>query len=212
VRPVPLVTLEGAHVRLEPLSLEHVDALTAAAEGPRGTFTMTFVPDRRDAVRAYVEAAIAEHAEGTALPFAIVSREHARVVGSTRFGCLEAWPWPEGHASTAAEGAPDAVEIGWTWLCEEAQRSAINTEAKLLMLGHAFETWHVYRVSLITDVRNVRSRAAIERIGATFEGVRRAHFPAPDGTLRDSALYSIVAGEWPGVRARLDRMRSAPRT
>jgi RimJ/RimL family protein N-acetyltransferase len=185
-----------------------VDALTSAAEGPRGTFAMTFVPRDRAETRAYVDAALEAHAAGDALPFAIVSVALNVVVGSTRFGTVERWIWPADHASCAADRTPDAVEIGWTWLAEEAQRTAINTEVKRLMLGHAFETWRVHRVSLITDVRNARSCAAIERIGATREGMRRAHFPAADGTLRDSALYSIIAAEWPDVRARLDEMLS----
>jgi len=130
------------------------------------------------------------------------------VVGSTRFGEIESWTWPEAHPQRRPAGIPDAAEIGWTWLAEEAQRTAVNTEAKRLMLAHAFETWRVHRITMITDVRNARSRAAIERLGATPEGVRRAHFPAPDGTVRDSAAYSILAAEWPAVRDRLDALLS----
>ena len=202
--PVTPVVLEGHHVRLEPLSLAHVDALAAAAAGPRGTFAMTSVPNGLAEVRVYIDTALRAHAAGTALPFATVSRALGRVVGSTRFGNLESWTWPAGHPEQRADGCPDAAEIGWTWLVEEVQRSVINTEAKRLMLTHAFETWGVHRVSLMTDVRNARSRAAIERLGARFDGVRRAHFPAADGTVRDSATYSILAAEWPAVRDRLD--------
>jgi len=117
------------------------------------------------------------------------------VVGSTRFGNLERW--------TRGEDRIDAVEIGWTWLTPSAQRTVVNTEAKLLMLGHAFESWRVHRVTLKTDARNARSRAAIERLGAKLDGLLRAHMPATDDTLRTSAVYSILAGEWPEVRARL---------
>jgi len=207
--PVTPVVLEGRHVRLLPLSLDHIDALVAAAAGPRRTFDMTFVPHGLDEVRAYVAEALRAHAAGHALPFTTVSLALGRVVGSTRFGELEYWTWSAGHPQKKPEGIPDAAEIGWTWLAEEAQRTAVNTEAKRLMLGHAFETWRVHRITLITDARNARSRAAIERLGATFEGLRRAHFPAADGTVRDSAAYSIIAAEWPAVRDRLDAFLSA---
>ena len=201
VMPLPLAVLEGARVRLEPLTTLHVPALLAAADGPRGTFSLTNVPGDEAGMRRYVEEALAEHAQGLALPFAIVDREAAAVVGSTRFGKAERWAWP-----SPPPGAPrlvDAVEIGWTWLAERAQRTPINTEAKLLLLGHAFEVLRARRVTLKTDARNARSRAAIERIGARFDGVLRAHLPAADGGVRDSAFYSIVEAEWPAVRVAL---------
>ena len=202
--PLPPVILAGRHVRLEPLALRHLPALVAAASGRRDTFRLTTTPDGEPQAREYLTAALDAQAAGGALPFAIVSLALGRVVGSTRFGNLERWTWPKGHASARTDGAPDAGEIGWTWLAEEAQRTAVNTEAKRLMLAHAFETWQFHRITLKTDVRNTRSRAAIERLGARFDGVLRAHFPAVDGTLRDSATYSILAAEWPSVRASLD--------
>jgi RimJ/RimL family protein N-acetyltransferase len=101
------------------------------------------------------------------------------------------------------EGTPDVVEIGWTWLTAEAQRSGVNTDAKLAMLTHAFEVWRVLRVSLMTDSRNARSRGAIERLGARLDGVLRAARVANDGAVRDTAAYSILAAEWPGVKAGL---------
>ncbi len=202
--PLPPVILAGRHVRLEPLALRHLPALVAAASGRRETFRLTTTPDGEPQAREYLTAALDAQAAGGALPFAIVSLALGRVVGSTRFGNLERWTWPKGHASARTDGAPDAGEIGWTWLAEEAQRTAVNTEAKRLMLAHAFETWQFHRITLKTDVRNTRSRAAIERLGARFDGVLRAHFPAVDGTLRDSATYSILAAEWPSVRANLD--------
>ena len=207
--PLAPVLLEGRHVRLEPLELRHVPALVAAASGSRETFRLTTTPDGEPQAREYVTAALDAHAAGGALPFATVSLALGRVVGSTRFGNLERWPWPKGHASARTDGAPDAGEIGWTWLAEEAQRTAVNTEAKRLMLAHAFETWRFHRITLKTDVRNARSRAAIERLGARLDGVIRAHFPAVDGTLRDSATYSILASEWPSVRANLDARLAA---
>jgi RimJ/RimL family protein N-acetyltransferase len=101
------------------------------------------------------------------------------------------------------DSAPSGVEIGSTWLAASAQRTAVNTECKLLLLAHAFETWAVQRVTFKTDARNTRSRNAIQRIGATYEGIRRAHTLATDGTVRDSAYFSIVASEWPMVKGRL---------
>jgi RimJ/RimL family protein N-acetyltransferase len=115
------------------------------------------------------------------------------VVGSTRFGNIERW----------SSDAIDAVEIGWTWLAASAQRTAVNTEAKILMLDHAFGVWRVKRVTLKTDARNARSRAAIARIGGKLDGILRAHMPAADGGVRDSAVFSILAAEWPAHRARL---------
>ncbi len=136
------------------------------------------------------------------MPFAIVRSDDGVVIGSTRFFNLERWAWPAGHPSHG-RGVPDACEIGYTWLAHSALRTAANTEAKLLMLTHAFETWEVLRVCLHTDVRNLRSRAAIERIGGRFEGILRAHRMAADFIPRDSARYSIIAEEWPVVNQRL---------
>ena len=118
---------------------------------------------------------------------------------------MERWAWPEGHALHGRD-APDTCEIGYTWLARSAIQTAANTEAKLLMLTHAFETWQTRSVNLMTDVRNERSRAAIERIGGRFEGILRAHRLATDFTPRDSARYSIVASEWPAAKARLVQM------
>ena len=124
------------------------------------------------------------------------------VIGSTRFWNIEHWAWPQGHKFHGRE-TPDACEIGYTWLTQSAIRTAANTEAKLLMLTHAFETWEVFRVCLHTDARNERSRAAIERIGGKFEGILRAHRMAADFIPRDSARFSILAAEWPAAKQRL---------
>jgi RimJ/RimL family protein N-acetyltransferase len=118
-----------------------------------------------------------------------------RVVGSTRFLDLDYW--------TDDRNTPSAAEIGATWLAASAQRSRVNTECKLLLLTHAFDVWRVARVTFKTDARNQRSRDAIARIGATFEGIRRAHVPATDGTIRDSAYFSIIRGEWPEIQQAL---------
>src|SRR5438093_3983919 len=206
----PELTLQGRHVRLDPLSLAHVAALSAASSGPRETYRLTFVPAAEDAMRRYVEEAVALRAAGAAVPFATVRLADGRVVGSTRFGNLEYWRWPDGVR--AAPQPPDAVEIGWTWLAADAQRTAANTDAKLLMLTHAFESWRVLRVNLRTDARNARSRAAIERLGARLDGILRAHLPAADGAVRDTATYSLLAEEWPATKARLiERLESASR-
>ena len=197
------VTLEGRHARLEPLALAHAPALTAAASGPRDTYRFTLVPPDLGAMRAYIESALADQAAGRALPFATVSRASGQVLGSTRFGNIEFWPWPAGHVLQRGAERPDVVEIGWTWLAAAAQRTPLNTEAKLLMLTHAFEVWRVHAVKLNTDARNARSRAAIERIGAHFDGVLRAHRPASDGGIRDTAAFSLLEAEWPVAKARL---------
>jgi RimJ/RimL family protein N-acetyltransferase len=126
-----------------------------------------------------------------------------RVVGSTRYLNVEFWAWPAGNPLQRGAGLPDVVEIGATWLAPAAQRTPINTEAKLLMLTHAFEVWRVHRVSLMTDARNMRSRTAILRLGAKVDGVIRAARVAVDGVIRDTAAFSIVESEWPSVKAGL---------
>jgi RimJ/RimL family protein N-acetyltransferase len=141
------------------------------------------------------------------VPFAIVRIEDDAIVGSTRFFDLERWAWPQDHPRHNRQ-VPDVCEIGYTWLTRSAIRTPVNTESKLLMLAHAFETWQVLRVCLHTDARNLRSRAAIQRIGGKFEGVLRAHRMAAAFIARDSARFSIIAEEWPNVKQRLvDRMR-----
>ena len=194
--------LQGGHVRLEPLSLEHVAGLVRASAGEMELYRWSPVPQTLEAAVKYVEMALKWKAAGTAVPFAVVRMEDGIVIGSTRFFDIERWTWPEGHARHGRD-APDACEIGYTWYAREATRTVANTETKLLMLTHAFEEWKVLRVCLHTDVRNERSRAAIERIGGRFEGVLRSHRMAADFTARDSARYSIMAVEWPGVKERL---------
>jgi N-acetyltransferase len=204
------VVLEGRHVRLEPLTMAHVPGLLAVGRGPRDTFGFTTVPvEEADMIR-HVAALLNDHARGTALPFATVDRARGRVVGATRFLNVEFWSWPAGSPHQRGAGVPDVVEIGGTWLAPGAQRTGINTEAKLLMLIHAFETWRVHRVSLKTDARNARSRAAIVRLGARFDGVVRATRMAADHTIRDDAMYSILEAEWPAVKANLTARLRAP--
>ena len=197
------VTLEGRWVRLEPLGRGHAAGLLAAASGSRDTYGFTTVPGTAAETKAYIGGALAEQAAGRALPFATVSRGSGQVVGCTRFGNIEFWPWPAGNVHQRGAERPDVVEIGWTWLAAAAQRTPLNTEAKLLMLTHAFEVWRVHAVKLNTDARNARSRAAIERIGARFDGVLRAHRPASDGGIRDTAAFSLLEAEWPMAKTRL---------
>jgi RimJ/RimL family protein N-acetyltransferase len=154
-------------------------------------------------MRLYVETALGGRDSGTLLPFATVDKETERVVGSTRFLNVQFWDWPDGNPRQRGEKLPDVVEIGATWLGPDAQRTGINTEAKLLMLTHAFETWLVHRVRLQTDARNERSRNAIERLGAQLDGVIRGDRVATDGTIRDSAVFSVLDSEWPAVKEHL---------
>ncbi len=182
------VTLCGETIRLEPLERRHLDDLVAAAEpGVFEWFTTNL--SSRDAMRTWVEDALAAQEAGSALPFATVHRESERAVGSTRFGNVA----PEHQR----------VEIGWTWLTPTHQRTAANTEAKYLMLRHAFERWECVRVELKTDTRNERSREAIRRLGATEEGILRSHMQTPQGT-RDTVYYSILREEWPSVKRDLE--------
>jgi RimJ/RimL family protein N-acetyltransferase len=197
--------LTGAHVRLEPLSRSHIEGLLAAAREDLSLYRWSTLPTSVMEMAQYVDAALAARDEGSALPFATVRNADGTVIGSTRFFLIERWAWPAGH-TLAHRAGPDGCEIGYTWLGASAVRTAANTEAKLLMLSHAFDTWQVHRVCFHTDVRNQRSRRALERIGAKFEGVLRAHRLASDLTPRDSARFSIVASEWPAVKRRLQEM------
>jgi len=199
------LVLSGEHVRLEPLDHCHVDGLVSAAGVDRSLYQWSPVPQGKAEAASYVDTALAWRDAGTSVPFATVRVDDAAVIGSTRFFDLERWAWPQGHPRHGRRD-PDACEIGYTWLTRSAIRTAANTEAKLLMLTHAFETWQVLRVCFHTDVRNQRSRAAIERIGGKFEGILRAHRMAADFIARDSARFSIVAPEWPEVKGRLGQL------
>ena len=199
---------QGRFVQLEPLDVAHIPGFLDVARRGRDAFALTYVPASGIAMRRYVDDALAAERAGAAVPFATIDRASGRVVGSTRFGHIERWNWPNGHPLQRADGRPHAVEIGWTWLNPAAQRTGINVEAKLLMLTQAFESWEVHRVSLMTDARNARCREAIVRLGATLDGVLRAARPAADGAIRDTAAYSIVRAEWPTRKqALLQRLR-----
>jgi RimJ/RimL family protein N-acetyltransferase len=201
--PVAPVTLQGRFARLEPLTLSHAPALVAASTAdPAESYPYTFVPRTLAEAEGWISQALAAQASGAHVPFATVDAQRGVVVGSTRFGTIERWSWQDGVQRRPA-GNPDVAEIGWTWLSRAAQRTPINTEAKLLMLGHAFEQWKVFRMTLKTDARNQRSRDAIARLGARFDGVLRAWQTASDGGPRDTAIFSMLASEWPAAKARL---------
>jgi RimJ/RimL family protein N-acetyltransferase len=183
------VVLEGEHVRLEPLAREHHDGLCAAVrDGELWDLQVTLVPHPRDIGR-FIEQALEAYEAGTQLAFAMVDTASGQIIGSTRF--------------LAVNLLNRRVEIGFTFLGKSWQRTAINTEAKLLMLTHAFEKEGMNRVEFLTDVRNSKSRAAISRLGATQEGVLRSHMVMRDGWIRDSVLFSITAPEWPDIKDRL---------
>lgn len=184
------VTLEGFGVRLEPLTLEHVDALsTAVADGELWRLWYTWVPEASK-VRAYVEAALAGQKEGHMLPWAVREAKSGAIVGSTRY-----------HDVIADV---DRVEIGYTWYAKSWQRSHVNTSCKLLLLGHAFDTVGCKVVGLRTDNFNFRSQQAIEALGAKKDGVIRHHRIRPDGSARDTVIYSILVTEWPDVKKNLE--------
>jgi RimJ/RimL family protein N-acetyltransferase len=210
-----LFTLEGRQVRLEPMFLEHVDDLLAAATEERSTFALTPIPSDRAAMVTYVEKALAARLQGTQVPFVTRSLDTDRVVGSTRFYDIEYWDWSTSVPSPEADRqgpGPDSAHIGYTWLAPSAQRTSINTEAKLAMLAHAFDTWRARVVRLQTDARNQRSRRAIERLGCRLDGVIRSDRPGADGAVRDTATFSMLAAEWPQAKLELrSRLRTSPR-
>ncbi|WP_405993173.1 GNAT family N-acetyltransferase [Streptomyces sp. NBC_00986] len=197
--------LAGELVRLEPLEQRHAADLGEAAEEDRGSYAFTWVP-RANEVQAYIDAQLGRAATGRLAPYAQVSTATGRAVGVTAYWEPRSW---------LTDDRLDAVEVGFTWLAGSAQGTGVNAEAKLLLFRHAFEEWGVSRVDLKTDARNDRSRAAIQSVGARFEGVlrnwSRSWAPGEEGRLRDSAIYSITAAEWgecgAGLEARV-RARS----
>jgi RimJ/RimL family protein N-acetyltransferase len=184
------VTLEGRYVRLEPLAKVHLAGL---AEVGLDEELWRWIPTQArtaEEMAAYIETALEEQARGVSLPFAIVEKAAGRAIGSTRYGNIDR--------------THHRVEIGWTWVAREWQRTAVNTEAKYLLLRHAFETLGCIRVELKTDSLNEKSRAAILRIGAQHEGIFRNHMITASGRIRHSAYYSIIDSEWPAVKTRLE--------
>lgn len=189
--PLSPVVLEGRHVRLEPLTPEHLPALTAVGLEPSLWEWSPMRVSTPEEMRAYVESALADRGRGVALPFVTLDRATGEALGSTRFGNYDA--------------ANRRVEIGWTWITPSRQRTPVNTEAKYLQLRHAFETLELGRVEWKTDLLNVRSRVAIARLGAREEGTLRRHMICDTGRVRDTVYYSVIAEEWPAVRTRLEK-------
>ena len=189
------VTLDGQFVRMEPLAESHLDGMCAVGLDPAlWRWSMDPMRNREDMAK-YLATALADRTRGVSLPFATVERSSGRVIGSTRFGNID-----RGNRR---------VEIGWTWLGRDWQRTRANSEAKYLMLRHAFEEWGCLRVELKTDVLNQQSRNAMLRLGAKEEGILRSHMLSWEGRRRDSIYYSILDTEWPEVKARLEA-RAAP--
>jgi N-acetyltransferase len=185
--------LVGQVVRLEPLSLEHVPGLTTAGQDESiWQFMLYGVVNTDEKMRAWVQRLLDAQAAGTDLPFAVIHIPTGQVAGATRY--MEIRPADRG------------LEIGGTWYGVAFQRTAVNTECKYLLLKHAFETLGCIRVQLKTDLRNVRSQHAIERLGAVKEGILRNHMILPDGTMRHSVYYSIIQSEWPAIKTRLEAM------
>lgn len=185
------VPLEGELVDLEPLEEAHAEGLWTAAQAPEIWRWLAHVGDSRESFDRWFVLSLNAHCEGREGVFASRDRGSGEIVGSTRY--------------LAPRPADRALEIGWTWLNPVAWRTGVNVEQKLLLLGHAFEALGCVRVELKTDARNERSRAAMAAIPAHFEGVMRNHMTVPDVGLRDSAYFSVIDGEWPSVRANLER-------
>jgi RimJ/RimL family protein N-acetyltransferase len=185
------VTLEGALVRVEPLAHSHLDDLVAAAQDETIWAYMPVDPSvSREAMAAWIDAALAERATGSQLPFAIIARASGRAVGSTRYLTIT----PRDRA----------LEIGWTWLGRDERRTGVNTECKYLLLRHAFEQLGAVRLQIKTDARNLTSQRAIERLGAVREGVLRKHMLVQHGHQRDTVMFSVVDDDWPAIKARLE--------
>lgn len=198
-------TLSGRIVSLEPLQPHHADALASAAANDTLLYQWSPIPQTKENAVVYINTALAWRDAETAVPFVIIRRNDSSIIGSTRFFNIERWLWPQGHPRHGRSDA-DACEIGYTWFTRSALRSGANTECKLMMLTHAFECWGMLRVCFHTDVRNQRSRAALERIGAKFEGILRSHRMAADYIARDSVRYSIIAAEWADVKLHLTNL------
>lgn len=196
--PIAPATLEGAHVRLEPLDFtKHWEGLLAIGlDQDLWRFTVAKVKTPQD-LREYLDVALHERARGVSIPFANIHRASGRVAGCTRFGNIVA--------------EHKRAEIGWTWVGREFQRSAVNTEAKLLMFTHAFEVWGLHRVELKTSHLNLRSQTAMRRLGLIEEGTMRKHTINADGTIRHTVYFSVTDDEWPAMKTRLREMLATPR-
>jgi len=190
------VTLTGKHIRLEPLRREHARALLAVAQRPEIWTWMSARPMTPESMEAWIAEALGAQEHGLEYPFTVIQAAGDRVVGSTRYMEVQA--------------ASKGVEIGWTWYAPKTWGTVVNPEAKYLLLRHAFEAWGAIRVQLKTDLKNVRSQAAIKKLGAKEEGILRSHRFRRDGTIRDSVIFSIIREEWPAVKAALEERIGGP--
>lgn len=189
------LVLEGSRVRLEPLEASDADRLFEIGNDPEiWRWTTSDIESRDDMVR-YIDEALSASARGEAVPFVTIDKVSGEVAGSTRFGHIDR--------------ENRKVEIGWTWLAKKFQRTHVNTEAKFLMLTHAFEVWECVRVEILTDVNNAVSRKAIRRLGAKEEGILRKHMVLPGGRIRDTVVHSIVDSEWNDIKRRLTEVLKA---
>jgi RimJ/RimL family protein N-acetyltransferase len=189
--PLGPITLSGRHIRLEPLQPAHAGALLEAGRAPEIWDWMPARPLTRNAMDDWISRALTAQLQGREYPFAVVRLEDERVIGSTRY--------------LTVEEADRTAEIGWTWYTPETWGGVVNPEAKYLLLRHAFEDWRAIRIALKTDVKNVHSQAAIRKLGARLEGTLRNQRIRPDGSYRDTVIFSIIESEWPAVKTKLEK-------
>jgi N-acetyltransferase len=189
--PLGPVTLTGRHLRLEPMRQDHAPALFDAGRAPEIWEWMPARPQTREAMEAWVTKAMLGQAQGREYPFVVVRLADERVIGSTRY--------------LDVQEDDRTVEIGWTWYSPDAWGGVVNPEAKFLLMRHAFDAWHAIRVALKTDIKNVHSQAAIRKLGATYEGTLRNQRIRPDGSYRDTVIFSIIEREWPAAKANLEQ-------
>ncbi len=185
------VTLEGKNIRLEPLKREHAEILFEIALNKEIWHWTTTNIEKFEDMERYIQTALKEREQELTLPFVTIDKASNEIVGSTRFGNISV---QDRHA-----------EIGWTWINPKWQRTYVNTEAKLLMLKHAFETWKCIRIEIITDVFNEKSRNAILRLGAKQEGILRKHLIVDSGRIRDSVVFSVIDSEWQEIKGNLEK-------
>jgi RimJ/RimL family protein N-acetyltransferase len=185
------ITLSGKHIRLEPLRPTHARALVEAGRSEEIWTWMPTAPLTADTLDGWLEKALHGEAQGREYPFVVVRLEDERVIGSTRY--------------LDVQEDDRNVEIGWTWYSPDAWGGVVNPEAKYLLMRHAFDDWHAIRVALKTDIKNVHSQAAIKKLGAKYEGALRNQRIRPDGSYRDTVIFSIIETEWPAVKVRLEQ-------
>jgi N-acetyltransferase len=188
--PLGPITLNGPHLRLEPMRLEHGPPLLEAGRDPQVWQWMPARPDSPEAIRAWMDKAMRAAADGREYPFVVIGGD-GRVLGSTRY--------------LDVQEDDRTAEIGWTWYSPDVWGGVVNPEAKYLLMRHAFEDWHAIRVALKTDVKNLHSQAAIKKLGARYEGTLRNQRIRPDGSYRDTVVFSIIESEWPAAKRRLEQ-------